>query len=108
RHGIMYSTSTYCEQLVREADKDRFLAALFAPADRRDALYALYAFNVEILRIGDSAIEPMAREIRLQWWREVTEGQRPKEAAGHPVAALLRDVMMRHALPQDLFEELIE
>jgi hypothetical protein len=29
----------HCEELVRAADKDRYLAALFAPADRRDALF---------------------------------------------------------------------
>ncbi|MEX2008823.1 MAG: squalene/phytoene synthase family protein, partial [Dongiaceae bacterium] len=30
---------------VRRGDRDRFLTALFAPADRREALFALYAFN---------------------------------------------------------------
>ncbi len=38
-------TTGIARQLVREADKDRFLSALFAPAMRRDALFALYAFQ---------------------------------------------------------------
>ena len=38
----------HCEELVREADKDRFLATLFAPQKYRRALYALYAFNLEV------------------------------------------------------------
>ena len=33
----------------------------------------------------------MPGEIRLQWWREVLEGEREGEAAAHPVAAALRD-----------------
>ena len=32
-----------CEALVREADKDRFVSTLFAPAAHRRALYALLA-----------------------------------------------------------------
>ena len=43
----------HCAALVREADRDRYLATLFAPAEHRDALFALYAFNVEIARVRD-------------------------------------------------------
>ena len=57
----------------------------------RDALFALYAFNVEIARVRELAREPMPGEIRLQWWREVLAGERDGEAAAHPVAAALRD-----------------
>ena len=71
----------HCAALVREADRDHYLAALFAPADRRDALLALYAFNVEIGRVRDVAREPMPGEIRLQWWRDTIEGI----YAGNPV-----------------------
>jgi len=89
----------HCEALVRAADKDRFLAALFAPADRRGALYALYAFNVEIARVRDAIREPMAGEIRLQWWRDVLNGERAGEGAANPVAAALLDTIARFALP---------
>ena len=41
--------------LVREADRDRYLATLFAPAVHRDALFALYAFNAEITRVRELA-----------------------------------------------------
>ncbi len=86
--------SGYCEQLVREADKNRFLATLFAPAAHRPALFALYAFNAEIARVRDIAREPMPGEIRLQWWREVLEGGRSEEARAHPVAAALLETMV--------------
>ena len=61
----------HCATLVREVDRERYLATLFAPASNRDALFALYAFNVETSRVRDLAREPMPGEIRLQWWREV-------------------------------------
>ncbi len=71
----MDANDKYCAALVREADRDRYLATLFAPADRRGALFSLYAFDIEISRIRDVAHEPMPGEIRLQWWREVLEGE---------------------------------
>jgi 15-cis-phytoene synthase len=95
----------YCAARVREADRDRYLATLFAPAAHRDALFALYAFNVEIARVREVAREPMPGEIRLQWWREVLSGARDGEAAAHPVAAALRASMERYAiLPAQLID----
>ena len=64
----------HCEALVRTADKDRFLASLFAPAGERPDLFALYAFDVEIARVRDVAREAVAGEIRLQWWRDALTG----------------------------------
>src|ERR1700687_2171596 len=88
----------HCAALARAADRDRYLATLFAPADQRDALFALYAFNVEIGRVRDLAREPMPGEIGLQWWREVLTGERDGEAAAHPVAAALRETLHRYAI----------
>jgi phytoene synthase len=88
----------HCAALVREHDRDRYIATLFAPADRREALYALYAFALEIGRVRDVAREPMPGEIRLQWWREVLSGERDGEAAAHPIAAALRETIMRYRL----------
>ena len=92
----MATNYEHCAALVREADRDRYLATLFAPAQHRDALFALYAFNVEIARVRDLAREPMPGEIRLQWWREVLSGERGGEAAAHPVAAALRETLARY------------
>ncbi len=94
----MSANFQHCTSLVREADRDRYLATLFAPADRRDALFALYAFNVEIARVRDVAREPMPGEIRLQWWREVLSGERDGEAAAHPVAQALMASLARYRI----------
>ncbi|MGZ5895708.1 MAG: squalene/phytoene synthase family protein [Xanthobacteraceae bacterium] len=71
----MQDAFAHCEQLVREHDKDRFLATLFAPADRRKYLLALYAFALEIGRVKYLVHEPMAGIIRLQWWRDAVSWQ---------------------------------
>jgi phytoene synthase len=98
----------HCAGLVREADRDRYLAALFAPAERRDALFALYAFNIEITRVRDIAHEPMPGEIRLQWWREVLSGEREGEGAAHPVAAALMASLKRYAIAPDRLTAIVD
>ena len=77
--------------LVRRHDPDRFLTALFAPPDRRQALLTLYAFNHELARAREVAsLAPLAL-IRLQWWREVIEGTPKRHEIATPLTALLRD-----------------
>jgi phytoene synthase len=94
----MQDAFAYCAELVRTADRDRFLSALFAPAQHRAALHALYAFNVEVARVREVAREPLPGEIRLQWWSEVVNGERAEEAAANPVASALLTVIERHGL----------
>lgn len=89
----------YCAGLVRTHDRDRFVAALFAPAALRPHLLALYAFNVEVARVREVVREPLPGEVRIAWWREVLEGEGRGEVAGHPVAAALLDTVSRFALP---------
>src|SRR5690606_16690904 len=89
-------------------DKDRFLAALFAPAGNRGALFALYAFNLEIARVRDAIRQPLAGEIRMQWWRDVIAGEARGEVEANPVAAALRASMERYRLPTAPLQELID
>ena len=77
----------YCENMVREADKDRFLASLFAPAERRPDLYAIYAFDLETAAVAQRVRDPAAGEIRLQWWYDALTQE--GNDAGHPVAEAL-------------------
>ncbi|HEY5379822.1 MAG TPA: phytoene/squalene synthase family protein [Pseudolabrys sp.] len=104
----MATNFEHCAALVREADRDRYLATLFAPAQHRDALFALYAFNVEIARVRDLAREPMPGEIRLQWWREVLSGLRGGEAAANPVAAALLAALTHYRLGSERLLALID
>jgi len=97
----------HCEALLRAADKDRFLATLFAPAGARGALHALYAFNAEIARIRELIHEPLAGEIRLQWWSDALAGNGAGSVAANPVAAALATVIARHALPVRRLDDLI-
>jgi 15-cis-phytoene synthase len=96
----------HCENLVREADKDRFLASLFAPADRRRDLLALYAFNAEVARVQGKVHEPLAGEVRLQYWHDLVTGA--GEPGANPVALALLETVKRHALPRQRLLDLLE
>jgi phytoene synthase len=103
----MQDAFAYCAELVRQADRDRFIAALFAPADRRDALAALYAFNIEITRVREAAREVLPGEIRLQWWSDVLAGERREEAGANPVAAALLTTIDKNWLGTEKLNALI-
>ena len=76
-------------KFVRRHDPDRFFTALFAPAARRGALLALYAFNHELARAREAAREPGLALIRLHWWREVVEGTEKRHEVATPLSAVL-------------------
>ena len=98
----------HCATLVREHDHDRYITCLYAPEAQRPALFALYAFSHEISRVRALVSEPLPGEVRLQWWRDLLEGQPDGEAQAHPVAAALLDAIARYNLPIAPLTGLIE
>ena len=99
---------SYCAEQVRRYDRDRFLTALFAPEARREDLFALYAFNLEIAKIRETVREPMLGRIRLQWWRETLAGFDDGTVRAHAVAAPLAETVKRCRLPAEPFDTLLE
>jgi phytoene synthase len=104
----MQDAFAHCAELVRAADRDRFIASLFAPADRRPALQALCAFDAEVARVREVAHTALPGEIRLQWWSEVIARERDGEANAHPVASALLATMEKFQLRRELLLDLIE
>jgi phytoene synthase len=84
-------------RLLRQRDPDRHLVVLFAPPDRRAALAALYAFNQELARVPELAHEPQLGLIRVQWWRQVVEGDRCRHEVASPLGAALDAGLLRAA-----------
>ncbi len=84
-----------CADLVRSGDPDRFLAAMTAPPATRDALFVLYAFNLEVAKAPWVTREPLIAQMRLQFWQDVVNdvaaGKQPRahDVAG-PLAALIQ------------------
>lgn len=95
-------------EAARAADRDRYLSALYAPEDKRPALFALYAFNAEIAAVRDRIREPLPGEVRLQWWRDVIAAGTAQAASGHPVAEALVEAIRAYNLPQAAFQNFLD
>lgn len=94
-------------EAARAGDPDRYLAALYAPRERRDGLMALAAFGAEMTRIPLTVREPLLAEIRLQWWRDALD-LAPDTVSGAPVADALRRTMLTAGLPLGLLHGMID
>jgi phytoene synthase len=93
----------FCLEILKVNARDFYLADLLLPQSCRAAITAIHAFHVEISNIALSVGEPIAAQMRMQWWVDVVSGQRPQEAAGHLVARSLLQLMQRHNLPPEPF-----
>lgn len=100
---------SYVAEQVRRFDNDRYLCALFAPADRREALLVLFAFNVEVARIRELVHEPLIGQMRLRWWRDALAAlYGAATPPRHPVVEALGTVVRRYALSREHFERLLD
>ncbi len=95
--------------LVRRHDRNRFQTALFAPAARREALFALYAFNYEIARARESVTQPTLGRIRLEWWREnIAAAYGDGLVRPHPVVEALTAAIREAGLTRAHLDRLID
>lgn len=102
------SAAEHCQRLVRDFDRDRYLASLFVPDSLRPHVLALYAFNVELARIREQVSEPGLGEIRLQWWRDAIEGIFSAATPEAPVAQALAHAIDQADLPRHAFLQMVE
>jgi 15-cis-phytoene synthase len=102
------SAAAHCEALVRAGDPDRYFATLFAPADKRPHLFALYAFSLEVARVREAVSEALTGEIRLQWWRDTLQGEARGDVRANPVAAALDAAIVTFRLPRQALVDLID
>jgi 15-cis-phytoene synthase len=92
---------------VRQWDRDRYLATLFARDDQRSDLFALYAFDAEIARIPSLVSEPQVGEIRLQWWLDTIDAIFAEQAVDHPIAQALGAAIRKGRLPKEPLRNLV-
>lgn len=100
-------TYTYCANLVRQQDADRYLLSLLYKGAQREALWTLFAFNHEIAKTREVVSETATGLIRLQWWRDAVNKIYDGEILEHEVVKALADTIARYDLPKGPFETLI-
>src|SRR5262249_5282903 len=94
--------------LVRNADYDRYLSALFVPAERRAHLFALFALNYEVARTAESVSQPLMGQIRLQWWRDALDEIAAGQVRRYEVVTAFAETIKAYALPRPLLDALID
>ena len=98
----------YIPHTLKQVDPDRYFISLFARADRRGALWALFLFNHEISKTRFTVTETQLGLVRLQWWREeIGKLYMGASAPDNPVLKGLEEAIRDFALPQALFDNLI-
>jgi phytoene synthase len=97
-----------CLAMLRDSDRDRYLACLLSPQDKRGALAALYTFNAELARIRDLVHEPLPGEVRMQYWRDLLEGNAHGSTEANPVASALLSAMQANRLPRQTLVNMID
>jgi 15-cis-phytoene synthase len=100
--------TSHCEAFVREQDKDRYLATLYAPETARQNLFSLYAFDTELARIPGLVSEPAIGEIRLQWWRDTISSIYTGASQDHPVAIELVKAVQTARWPGHALQDMID
>ena len=89
-----------CLTTLRATDFDRYLACLLVPEDKRGPLAALYAFSAELARVRDLIRDPLPGEVRLQYWRDLVEGQPHGDVQANPLATGILHAIVDHKLPR--------
>lgn len=108
RASALADAYRHAAAIARSHARDEWLAALYAPAAGRDALFALTAFDHEIRGALLRARDPRLAEIRLAWWREAVLGNREGEAAGSPTALAMRGAIAAFSLPARPVEAMLD
>lgn len=76
--------------------------------EKREALWALYAFNHEIAKTREVVTETQLGLIRLQWWRDAIAGiYEQDKVLEHQVLTPLAVAIREYKLPRESFDNLI-
>lgn len=75
--------------MSRIVDPDRILALAYTPADRREALAALFRLDETLGRTLRGARDPLLAQMRLSWWHEALSGLGEGPAPADPALAAL-------------------
>lgn len=104
----MSENTTYCMNEARTHDRERFYISLFVPEAIRPAIWAILAFNQEIVKTKTVVSEAMLGEIRLQWWRETLDSITNGAPREHPVAQALHADVQNFVQVRPVLDEIID
>ncbi|MGH8069173.1 MAG: presqualene diphosphate synthase HpnD [Candidatus Entotheonellia bacterium] len=100
------SFAEYCSQLTRKSRSNFYYSFLFLSKEKRQAMYAVYAFCRSVDDIADGTTSEREKQGLLDEWRH--ELDRCYEGkAQHPITVKLAQSLQQFPIPKEHFEELI-
>ncbi|HAF56034.1 MAG TPA: squalene synthase HpnD [Thauera sp.] len=97
----------YCQDKAAKSGSSFYYSFMFLPAERRQAITALYAFCREVDDVVDECHDLSLAQTKLDWWRQEV-GRIYGGTPTHPVGHALKDVLERFRLPQEQLLEIID
>ncbi|MFI8509764.1 presqualene diphosphate synthase HpnD [Streptomyces sp. NPDC085460] len=102
---------SYCEAVTGQQARNFAYGIRLLPADKRQAMSALYAFSRRVDDIGDGTLAPEVKRERLEATRTLLDRVRKDDVAEDdtdPVAVALADSARRFPIPLEGLDELID
>ncbi len=96
-----------CNRIARGARSSFYLAFFGLPRDKRNALFALYAFMRLIDDVSDEPGDLEAKRRGLARWRGMIDQAIAGETSGHAILPGLADAIARFNIPTRYFHDLI-
>ncbi|HEX9869424.1 MAG TPA: presqualene diphosphate synthase HpnD [Candidatus Tectomicrobia bacterium] len=100
------SFAEYCAQLTRKSRSNFYYSFLFLSKDKRQAIYAVYAFCRSVDDVADGNASDREKQMQLDDWRRELE-RCYKGKAQHPITVKLAQSLQRFPIPREHFEELL-
>ena len=97
----------YCQDKAAKSGSSFYYSFMFLPAERRQAITALYAFCREVDDVVDECHDLSLAQTKLEWWRQEV-GRVYNGPPTHPVGLALKDVIKGFRLPQEQLLEIID
>jgi phytoene synthase len=100
------SFAEYCARLTRQSRSNFYYSFLFLAKEKREAIYAVYAFCRTVDDVADGPAPVVEKQTSLEAWRrELDRCYQGKPE--HPITAKLAQSLLQFPIAKEYFDELI-
>jgi 15-cis-phytoene synthase len=106
--GQLSHAYAVCRGISRRAAKNFYYGFMVLPAEKRNALSAVYAFMRHADDISDEpGVDPLLKRQKLNEWLEAAKTVFGGKPTDDPVLMALGDAQKKFKIPPELFEQLV-
>ncbi|KAJ2719697.1 hypothetical protein GGI07_005053 [Coemansia sp. Benny D115] len=97
----------YCRKLVQRYDNDSYLVSLFSPRSAREAVWAIRAMNIELVRIGETTTNVTAAQMRYAYWHDAVKRFYTPNPVQTPISRCIHDAVQRFGISKTWLRRLV-